>query len=149
MPATKGSPPPPTSRAMYIEPDSSVSPTLGRVEPLTELEQAVLEIECVGFAVLPAVLTPAECAAMRAAHERCAEEYGTPTGSAEDGAAWHVANLPTLDRAFWPTLDHPRVLPLVEHFLGADCILGSLSGRIARPGDPVRPPRHLFAISEF
>jgi hypothetical protein len=52
--------------------------------------------------------------------------------------AVQVANLPTLDRAFWSVVDHPRVMPIIDHYLGNDCILGSLSSRVVRPGDPVQ-----------
>lgn len=44
-------------------------------------------------------------------------------------------NLPTLDPAFFQVIDHPVVLPVLEHFLDTTMILGSLSSRIVRPGD--------------
>jgi hypothetical protein len=36
-------------------------------------------------------------------------------------------------QAFWQVCDHPRVMPIIDHYLGADCILGSLASRIVRP----------------
>ena len=33
-------------------------------------------------------------------------------------------------------IDHPRILTIVESYLGRDLILGSLAARIVRPGDP-------------
>ena len=46
-----------------------------------------------------------------------------------------MSNLPTLDPVFFKTIDHPRILPLLENFLGSGLILGSLNSRIVRPGD--------------
>src|SRR5262249_49586029 len=39
------------------------------------------------------------------------------------------------DPLFFPVIDHPRVLPILEHVLGKSLILGSLNARIVRPGD--------------
>jgi hypothetical protein len=41
-------------------------------------------------------------------------------------------------RCFHAFVDHPKILPLLEHFMGEGIILGSLSSRIVRPGDPVQ-----------
>jgi len=89
------------------------------------------------------VLSPDQCRQLRETLLECGERFGEGhahrTPQAEGGiGAWHVANLPTMARCFHGIIDHPKVLPLVEHFMGKDIILGSLSSRIVRPGDPVQ-----------
>ncbi len=100
---------------------------------MNDFEQAVHEIEIYGFTVLEAVLDAAEAGQMREALIRCDREVGTE--HAHRGSARHVANLPVLDPVFFRCIDHPRTLPLLEHFLGENLILGSLNSRIVRPGD--------------
>jgi ectoine hydroxylase-related dioxygenase (phytanoyl-CoA dioxygenase family) len=101
---------------------------------MTETERAILEIDIYGFAILEQVLEPDEVTAMRDALIRCEREVGTD--HTHRGSARHVANLPTLDPVFFKTLDHPRILPVLEHYLKKTLILGSLNARIVRPGDP-------------
>jgi hypothetical protein len=101
---------------------------------MTEAEKAIQEIDVYGFTILECVLTGEQTSQMRDALIRCEEEVGTE--HKHRGEARHVSNLPTLDPVFWPTIDHPRTLPVLEHFLGASLILGSLNARIVRPGDP-------------
>jgi len=101
----------------------------------------VHEIEIYGYTVVPDVLSASQCEQLRQVLLACAERFGEGhshrTPQAEGGVgAWHVANLPTMARSFHALVDHPKVLPLVEHFMGEDVILGSLSSRIVRPGDP-------------
>ena len=100
---------------------------------MTPHEQALAEIDIYGFTIVEEVLDPGQVAAMKEALIRCAEEVGTE--HTHRGTARHVSNLPTLDRVFFPCLDHPRVLPLLEHYLEDSLILGSLNARIVRPGD--------------
>ena len=100
---------------------------------MNEQEQAVQEIETYGFTLLEGVLPPDEVGRMREALIRCEQEVGTE--HTHRGAARHVSNLPVLDRIFHQCIDHPRVLPLLEHFLEPSLILGSLNSRIVRPGD--------------
>lgn len=100
---------------------------------MNELEQAIEEIEIYGFTQLESVLTTDEAGDMREALIRCDQEVGTE--HTHRGAARHVSNLPVLDRVFHTCIDHPRVLPLLEHFLEPSLILGSLNSRIVRPGD--------------
>lgn len=100
---------------------------------MNETELAVQEIEVYGFTILERVLTEDEAIEMREALIRCEQEVGTD--HTHRGTARHVANLPTLDPAFFKTIDHPRVLPILEHFLGETLVLGSLNSRIVRPGD--------------
>ena len=104
--------------------------------PMTPFEQAVQELEIFGFTLVDAVLDSAEVGALRDALIRCEREVGTD--HTHRGAARHVANLPTLDPVFFRCIDHPRILPLLEHFLGETLILGSLNARIVRPGDPAQ-----------
>ena len=101
---------------------------------MTPFEQSVAEVEIFGFTVLQEVLSPGEVEATREALIRCEREVGTD--HTHRGSARHVSNLPTLDPIFFACIDHPSVLPLLEHFLGKELILGSLNARIVRPGDP-------------
>ncbi len=100
---------------------------------MNDLRQALFEIDVHGFTVLDGVLDRAEVAAIRAVNERLLESHG------EDlvfhGRAGHITNLPTLDPIYFPLIDHPRVLPLLEAVMGPELILGSLNSRIVRPGD--------------
>jgi len=100
---------------------------------MNEEEKAILEIEVYGFTILERVLSGEEADEMREALIRCDREVGTD--HTHRGAARHVSNLPVLDRVFHKTIDHPRTLPILEHFLGESLILGSLNSRIVRPGD--------------
>ncbi len=97
-------------------------------------QQHIFELDIYGFTVVENVLTTGEADEMREALIRCEREVGTET--THRGTARHVANLPTLDRVFHKTIDHARILPLLEHYLGKSLILGSLNARIVRPGDP-------------
>ena len=101
---------------------------------MTEHEQAIAEIEIFGFTLVEDVLSADEVEEMREALIRCESEHGTE--SSNRGSASHVANLPTMDPVFFKTIDHAKILPLLEHFLEKSLILGSLNSRIVRPGDP-------------
>ena len=101
---------------------------------MNTIEQAIQEIEIYGFTLVEDALGADEIADMKAALMLCEREVGTE--HTHRGAASHVANLPTLDPTFFACIDHPKVLPLLEHFLGETLILGSLNSRIVRPGDP-------------
>ena len=100
---------------------------------MTEAEKAIQEIEVYGFTILERVLTKEQAVEMREALIRCEQKVGTD--HKHRGAARHVSNLPTLDPIFFKAIDHPRVLPLLEHHLGESMIMGSLNSRIVRPGD--------------
>lgn len=100
---------------------------------MTELENAVYEIDLYGFTVIHDVMTTEEIAACREALIRLDKEVGEERSG--PGSCRHVANLPTLDPIFFPIIDHSRILPVLEHFLEPSLILGSLNSRIVRPGD--------------
>ena len=100
---------------------------------MTETEKAIQEVDVYGFTILESVLSRDDADAMRESLIECMAEHGTDSN--HRGTAGHVANLPVMDKAFWPTIDHPRTLPILEHFLGTNLILGSLNSRIVRPGD--------------
>ena len=100
---------------------------------MTEFEQAITEIEIYGYTVLVGVVDADEATAMREALIRCEQEHGT--ADTHLGTARHVSNLPVLDRIFHQCIDHPRVLPLLEHFLEPSLVLSSLNSRILEPGD--------------
>ena len=97
-------------------------------------EQQLKEIEFYGFTLLREVLKTDEVEEMKGALIRCEREFGTE--ATNRGSARHVSNLPTLDPVFFSCIDHPEVLPLLEHFLGETLILGRLNSRIVRPGYP-------------
>jgi hypothetical protein len=101
----------------------------------TTLEQSLFEVETYGFTILDAVLDSDQVKRLRDLGAQLeAGEHGED--SQFRGQARHLSNLVTRDPAYFPLIDHPRVLPLVELLLGQDLILGSLNSRIVRPGDP-------------
>ena len=100
---------------------------------MTTIDQYIHEIEFYGFTVIENVLDDDAIAGMKDALIRLEREVGVD--HKHRGPARHVDNLPTLDPIFFPCIDHPRVLPVVENFLGNSLILGSLNARIVRPGD--------------
>ena len=100
---------------------------------MTETEKAIQEVDVYGFTILESVLSRDDADATRESLIACMAEHGTD--SIHRGPAGHVANLPVMDKVFWPPIDHPRTLPILEHFLGTNLILGSLNARIVRPGD--------------
>ena len=97
------------------------------------IQQHLYELEIYGFTVVENVLSTEEAHAMREVLIRCEKELGTD--HKHRGTARHVSNLPILDPIFFKTIDHPKTLPLLEHFLGTGLILGSLNSRIVTPGD--------------
>ncbi|MFT5367505.1 MAG: ectoine hydroxylase-related dioxygenase (phytanoyl-CoA dioxygenase family) [Candidatus Latescibacterota bacterium] len=97
------------------------------------IKQHLYELDIYGFTVVENVLSTQEASAMREVLIRCEQEVGTE--HKHRGTARHVSNLPTLDPVFFKTIDHPKTLPLLEHFLGEGLILGSLNSRIVQPGD--------------
>ena len=102
---------------------------------MTPFEQAIAEVDLYGFTLVPDVLTHDEITSLKEVLIRCAEEAGEADYVNRGGTSCLVRNLPTLDPDFFSIIDHPTILPIVEHFLGESLILGSLSSRIVRPGD--------------
>ena len=100
---------------------------------MTEFENAVYELDVYGFTVVEGVMSADEVESMRRVLIRLNEEVGEEREGA--GSCRHVSNLPTLDPVFFPVIDHPRILPILEHYLEPSLILGSLNSRIVRPGD--------------
>ena len=100
---------------------------------MTEFENAIYELDLYGFTVVERVLTSDQIATMREVLVRLNDEVGEER--AGEGSCSHVSNLPTLDPIFFPIIDHPRILPILEHYLEPTLILGSLNSRIVRPGD--------------
>ena len=100
---------------------------------MSDLEQQLFDIEIFGFTLVRDVLSAAEVAAIRAVNERLLNSDG------EDlvfhGRAGHITNLPTLDPVYFPCIDHPKVLPLLEAVMGHELILASLNSRVVRPGE--------------
>ena len=90
-------------------------------------------MEVYGFTLLEEVLNPEEVSHLRECLIRCYERTGHEQNFM--GTAGHVTNLPTQDPLFFPLLDHPKILPILEAILGKNLILGSLNARIARPAD--------------
>ena len=92
-------------------------------DPVSDFEAHIHEIETYGYTVIKDVLTDAQCQQARAtlleASERFGEGHSHRTPQAKDGVgARHVANLPTMARCFHAFVDHPKILPLLEHFMG-------------------------------
>ncbi len=103
---------------------------------MASLAKQLLEIETYGFTLIADVLSDVQVGVLRAVNERLLASHG------EDlvfyGRAGHVTNLPTRDPLYFPCIDHPRVLPLLEAAMGRDLILASLNSRVVRPGDPAQ-----------
>lgn len=100
---------------------------------MSDLKQALFEIELYGFTLLEGILTAEEVTAIRAVNERLLESAGADQEFM--GRAGHISNLPTLDPIYFPLIDHPRVLPLLEAVMGENLILASLNSRVVRPGE--------------
>ncbi len=100
---------------------------------MTEFDNAVYELDVYGFTIVESVLTAEQVAEMRRVLIRLNDEVGEERGG--EGSCRHVSNLPTLDPIFFPVIDHPSILPILEHYLEQSLILGSLNSRIVRPGD--------------
>ena len=100
---------------------------------MTEFDNAVYELDVYGFTIVESVLTAEQVAKMRRVLIRLNDEVGEERGG--EGSCRHVSNLPTLDPIFFPVIDHPSILPILEHYLEQSLILGSLNSRIVRPGD--------------
>ena len=99
---------------------------------MTPFEQAVAEIEIYGFTLVPEVLDPGEIEALRSALIRSAGEVGMHGYENRNATSTLVANLPARDPVFFQVIDHPAILPILEHFLDRTLSLGSLSSRIVR-----------------
>ena len=102
---------------------------------MTPFEQAVTEINLYGFTLIPDVLTEQEVDRYRRCLIECAEVHGEAGYANRNATSLAVFNLPALDPVFHDVIDHPVILPILEHFLEDSLILGSLSSRIVRPGD--------------
>ena len=102
---------------------------------MTPFDQAINEIEIYGFTLVPEVLSPDQVLELKEALIIAVERMGEPGYENRGGTSLLVRNLPTLDPSFFQVVDHPLILPILEHFLDKSLILGSLSARIVRPGD--------------
>lgn len=102
---------------------------------MTKYENAIYELDLYGFTVIEAVLSSDQIVAMRDILIRLNDEVGEERTGEGVASCRHVSNLPTLDPIFFPIIDHFRILPILEHYLGQSLILGSLNSRIVRPGD--------------
>lgn len=100
---------------------------------MSEFEQAYREIDVYGFTIVEDVLDREQVADLKNVLIRLEREIGEERPP--PGACRHVSNLPTHDPIFFQLLDHPMILPILEHYLGPNLILGSLNSRIVRPGD--------------
>lgn len=104
---------------------------------MTAIDQAVFEIGLYGFTVLPSVLSGGESTRLAAMLDDADSRIGIDY-SYDEAFARLVPCVPALDDAFMALVDHPGVLPVVEHVLGEDIVLGSMNSRIVRPGDPAQ-----------
>ena len=101
---------------------------------MDDFSQHATELRVYGYTLLDNVLDGETVERMRDTLQQAAAELGVE--STHRGTARHLANLVTIDPVFFECIDHPRVLPLVEDLMGNELILGSLSARLVRPGDP-------------
>jgi len=95
--------------------------------------QHVTELKVYGYTIVHDVLSKAEVVELRDFVVSQEEKLGVVTHHL--GEARHLANLVNLDPMFFKTIDHERVLPLIEAIMGENLILGSLNARVVRPGD--------------
>ena len=104
-----------------------------KVELMNEFDQKIQEIKVYGFTVVEDVLDRQTVETMRSLLISAADEMGVESN--HRGSAHHLANLISVDPAYFQCIDHHRVLPLIETMMGQHIILGSLNARIVRPGD--------------
>ncbi len=100
---------------------------------MNEFQQKVTELRVYGVTIVEDVLPPATVAELR--DIVMSEEERIGVESKHRGSARHLANLIGLSPAFFPLIDHEKVLPLIEAIMGKELILGSLNARVVRPGD--------------
>ncbi|HTE18240.1 MAG TPA: phytanoyl-CoA dioxygenase family protein, partial [Armatimonadota bacterium] len=103
-----------------------------------ELADHALRIQTGGYSVVPAVFTPAECAEARQELERILAEERDPTGAELGPAGGWAYSLMNKARIFERTYGVPPLLRLIRHFLGDDCVLSSVQGRVVLPGAPAQ-----------
>ena len=82
---------------------------------MTDFEQQVTEIEVHGFTIVPDVIDIQQVNEMRQVLIDRNSKRGDLTYNR--GVALKLPNLVTLDPVFFTGIDHPRILPLMEHFL--------------------------------
>jgi ectoine hydroxylase-related dioxygenase (phytanoyl-CoA dioxygenase family) len=110
-------------------------------------QQSIFELETYGFTILQTILEVNEVAALKAMLIHLDQQNKYLSNSPRhvinsiDGAGkvhkeQLLRNLPTRDPIFFNLIDHPKVLPIIEYFLGHHLILGSLNARIVRSGTP-------------
>ena len=102
---------------------------------MNTFEQAIAELDVYGFTLIPDVLNRNQVNALKQALISSSEEKGRHDYKNRGVPSLIVFNLPTLNPVFFQIIDHPRILPILEHILDRSLILGSLSSRIVRPGD--------------
>lgn len=101
-------------------------------------EEAVVQVEVGGFAVLPDLLTAAECEEARRELDRIlAEEAALPDapGSAHRKNAFNLFNKA---RVFERLYQLPPLLRVIRHFLGEDAVLSAVQAHVVMPGAPAQ-----------
>ena len=102
---------------------------------MSDIDQAVFELDLYGFTVLPSLIGEDEAARLAGVIDEADARIGIDY-SYDDAFARLVPCVPALDSGFMALVDHPAVLPVLERVLGEDIVLGSMNCRIVRPGDP-------------
>jgi ectoine hydroxylase-related dioxygenase (phytanoyl-CoA dioxygenase family) len=102
---------------------------------MTDIEQAIFELDLYGFTVMSGVIGEDEAARLAQIVDEADQRIGIDY-SYDDAFARLVPCVPALDPGFMALVDHPAVLPVLERVLGEDIVLGSMNCRIVRPGDP-------------
>jgi ectoine hydroxylase-related dioxygenase (phytanoyl-CoA dioxygenase family) len=117
--------------------------TIGQALPIsdTEIERRAAEIDEQGYTVLENVIDPQLIAALIETVTRLLGELDIPYG--ENTFLGHrtrrIFNLLPRDPIFAQVPLHPTVLPLIDHVLGGQCLLSSLTAIEMNPGQRPQP----------
>jgi ectoine hydroxylase-related dioxygenase (phytanoyl-CoA dioxygenase family) len=101
-------------------------------------EEQVLQVELLGYTVLPALLTHAECDEARRELERIFREERDRPGVPAGPFGQQAYNLMNKARVFERTYQLTPLLRLLRHFLGEDAVLSSVQAHLVLPGAPAQ-----------
>lgn len=99
-----------------------------------------------GYAVVPDLLSPGQVGAIAEDSARLAGETPLGRNDFEGRHTRRVYNLVGKSRLFDPLIAHPLVLPILEHVLGAGCVLSSAVGIQIGPGERAQRLHHDDAL---
>ena len=107
-----------------------------------EADEVRGRLEQDGYAVVPAVLSPAQVEAIAADLGRLAAQTPTGRNGFEGFATRRIYNLVGKSRLLDPLIAHPLVVTLLEAVLGAECQLSSAIGIQIGPGEKAQALHH-------